>query len=150
MEIKSDNSTSNRYVGLEICAVENNTQILLRTLLYLFSVIVKRGIIRTCAVVSWLCELCICFNGFLCVLFCSRPHYNGIIPTNSAPSGSGLSGSVEQNGSVSLGVNVMMTQTTRETLRSSNSNNDSSNNNNNSSSSSSNNNNNNSIGSSTR
>jgi len=76
----------------------------------------------------------------------NRPHYNGIIPTNSAPSGSGLSGGGEQNGSVSLGVNVMMTQTTRETLRSSNSNNDSSNNNNNSSS---NNNNNNSIGSST-
>jgi hypothetical protein len=85
------------------------------------------------------------------VLFCSRLHYNGIIPTHSAPSGSGLSGSGEQNGSVSLGVNVMMTQTTRDALRSSNSNNDSGNNNNNSSnSSSSNNNNNNSIGGNTR
>lgn len=85
------------------------------------------------------------------MLFCSRPHYNGIIPTHSAPSGSGLSGSGEQNGSVSLGVNVMMTQTTRDALRSSNSNNDSGNNNNNSSnSSSSNNNNNNSIGGNTR
>jgi len=71
------------------------------------------------------------------MLFCSRPHYNGIIPTHSAPSGSGLSGSGEQNGSVSLGVNVMMTQTTRDALRSSNTNNDSSNNNNNNSSSSS-------------
>ena len=78
-------------------------------------------------------------------LIFSRPHYSGIIPTHSTPSGSGLSGSGEQNGSVSLGVNVMMSQTTRDALHSSNSNNDSSNNNNNSSSS--NNNNNNSIGS---
>jgi E3 ubiquitin ligase SMURF1/2 len=79
----------------------------------------------------------------------NRPHYNGIIPTHSAPSGSGLSGSGEQNGGVSLGVNVINTQTTRDTLHSRNSNNDSGNNNNNSSSSSSNNNNNNSIGGNT-
>lgn len=59
-----------------------------------------------------------------------RPHYNGIIPTHNSPSGSGLSSTGVQNGSVSPGVSVMINQTTRDALRSSNNNN----NNNNSSS----------------